>query len=208
MKAVVFDRDGVLASFDRRRAANRLEPLLPFSLAELESRLRRWHQASPGNVDLWPRFVRYLARDRTLPEFDVEALRKVDPLTFLVAHNDAHMALTAVRARGVMTAVLSNFGLLDLDASLVALKLADLIDIARSAEQLGVAKPDPRAYLAIAKALTVEPSDCLFLDDRDDCVAGARAVGMDAIRIDRSGETPGAWTSLAPLIEISGEMVC
>ncbi len=201
MKAVVFDRDGVLASFDQRRAARRLEPLLPFSLAELEARLRRWHRTAPGSADAWARFVRHLARDRALPAFDVDALLDLDPLTFLVAHSDAHGALTAVRDSGAKTAVLSNFGLLDLDASLGALGLAELVDISRSAEQLGVAKPHPEAYLAIAQELGVEPSECLFLDDRDDCVAGARAVGMDAVRVDRTGRHPEAWRSLAPLMD-------
>jgi putative hydrolase of the HAD superfamily len=199
MKAVVFDRDGVLASFDLRRAASCLEPLLPFDLAELEARMRRWHSTAPGGADVWPRFVRHLAGDRALPALDVDALLAVVPQTFLVAHADARPALEAVRTAGARTAVLSNFGLLDLEASLVALELAPLVDVSRSAAQLGHAKPHPEAYLAIARALCVDPAGCLFLDDRDDCVAGARAVGMAAVRIDRSGRTPGAWSSLAPL---------
>ena len=48
--------------------------------------------------------------------------------------------------------------------------------------ETGVRKPDPEAYLGAARTLGVTPADCLFIDDRPDNVAAARAVGMQAIR--------------------------
>ncbi len=46
----------------------------------------------------------------------------------------------------------------------------------------GVRKPDAEAYLGAARALGVSPAECLFIDDQDAMVAGARAVGMPAIQ--------------------------
>lgn len=42
----------------------------------------------------------------------------------------------------------------------------------------GHRKPDPEAYLVACRALDVPPEQCLFVDDRDQNVAGAEAVGM------------------------------
>ena len=48
----------------------------------------------------------------------------------------------------------------------------------------GVRKPDPRAYDGAARALGVAPAACLFVDDREENCAGARAAGMDAVRFE------------------------
>jgi len=99
--------------------------------------------------------------------------------------------------------VLSNFPLASLDASLRAAGLDDLIHVACSASVVGAPKPAAQAYLAVTQALGVEPSECLFLDDEAACVDGARRVGMQAFRVDRSraqhGLGEGSVCSLAAL---------
>jgi putative hydrolase of the HAD superfamily len=44
--------------------------------------------------------------------------------------------------------------------------------------EIGVAKPDPRAFRAVCAALELEPARCLLVDDVGANVAGARAAGM------------------------------
>ena len=44
--------------------------------------------------------------------------------------------------------------------------------------ECGLAKPDPEIYLLAAQAHGVAPQDCLFVDDKEAYVEGARAVGM------------------------------
>jgi putative hydrolase of the HAD superfamily len=55
---------------------------------------------------------------------------------------------------------------------------------------VGVRKPAPEPYLAAAKALGVEPSAVVFLDDTPECVEGARAVGMFGIHVDPVAPQP------------------
>ena len=45
---------------------------------------------------------------------------------------------------------------------------------------LGLHKPDPRIYRAVCRELKVKPDQCVFLDDREDNVLGARSIGMHA----------------------------
>lgn len=47
--------------------------------------------------------------------------------------------------------------------------------------QIGVVKPHPRAYEAIAERLGLALEECLLVDDQSHYCEGARAVGMQAI---------------------------
>jgi putative hydrolase of the HAD superfamily len=60
------------------------------------------------------------------------------------------------------------------------------LDAFVDATDVGVGKPDARAYLAAADALGLPPERVVFLDDLPENVEGARAVGMGAVRV-----TPG-----------------
>jgi epoxide hydrolase-like predicted phosphatase len=57
----------------------------------------------------------------------------------------------------------------------------DLVDTIVYSHEIGVAKPDPRAYTLACQRLSVEPTETVFLDDTEAAVAGARAVGMHAV---------------------------
>ena len=59
---------------------------------------------------------------------------------------------------------------------------ADLVDVIAYSHEIGVAKPDPAAYLLTCERLAVAPEEAVFLDDRQQAVDGAHAVGMAAIR--------------------------
>ena len=48
--------------------------------------------------------------------------------------------------------------------------------------ELGVTKPHPAMYQTIATKLGMLPEECLFIDDREGFVAGAKEVGMEAVQ--------------------------
>jgi FMN phosphatase YigB (HAD superfamily) len=45
----------------------------------------------------------------------------------------------------------------------------------------GLRKPDPRSFSTAARALGLPPAACVFVDDREQNCAAARATGMDAV---------------------------
>lgn len=57
-----------------------------------------------------------------------------------------------------------------------------------SAEE-GLSKPHPAIYARTSERLGVRPEACLFLDDRETNVLGARAAGMSSIRFRSAAET-------------------
>ena len=52
---------------------------------------------------------------------------------------------------------------------------------------LGVRKPNPRIYEIALDVMRAEPAASLFVDDREENVAGARAVGLRAIHAPEPG---------------------
>ncbi|MFM9594799.1 HAD family hydrolase [Streptomyces scabiei] len=76
-------------------------------------------------------------------------------------------------------ALLSNIPADHADAFLVAQPwLHDLDHVALSG-RIGTAKPDPAAFLHCVDALHTSPADFFFVDDREENVLAAEAVGMN-----------------------------
>lgn len=52
--------------------------------------------------------------------------------------------------------------------------------------EIGVMKPNPAIYLAATENVGTPPEHCLFVDDLQDNVDGAQAVGMQGIRFENA----------------------
>jgi putative hydrolase of the HAD superfamily len=96
---------------------------------------------------------------------------------------DSVSALTAIRHRGLRTAVISDCTH-ELPAILPTLPVAPLLDACVYSVEEGVCKPDPAIYLAACHKLGVAPTDCLYVGDGGSHeLSGATAVGMTAVRL-------------------------
>jgi putative hydrolase of the HAD superfamily len=97
---------------------------------------------------------------------------------------DAVPTLTAIKARGLRTGVISDCTH-ELPAFLPTLPVAPLLDARVFSVELGVCKPDPAIYLAACDQLGVDPQQCLYVGDGGSReLTGAAAVGMAAARLD------------------------
>lgn len=195
ISAVVFDRDGVLTSFDWTRAEEDVRPITGLPLEEIERRWGGWLNGltiDDAFVETQPisEFLSSLARELELGSKARDELVRLDYMAFAQGYPDARPALEEARRRGLKVGVLTNNSLLVSARSLLqCAALHDLVDVVLSSQMIGAAKPDPRAYQAIAEALGVSTTSCLFFDDIADWVEGARCAGMRAYLVDRSGQT-------------------
>lgn len=87
-----------------------------------------------------------------------------------------------LQAAGFRTGILSNLG--DAMEQGVRARCPWLEDFAHHtfSHRLGIAKPEPEIYRHAAEGLGVPIDEVLFVDDREDNIEAARAVGMQAIR--------------------------
>jgi len=66
--------------------------------------------------------------------------------------------------------------------SFVRQGICDVMDDVIISAEVCVMKPDPRIFQIAAERLHVQPSECIFVDDKEINLQGARAVGMKTIQ--------------------------
>ena len=120
----------------------------------------------------WSRMEQFIGRVRS---HDPEAMIRPE----------ARAAIRAAKDAGRRVAVLSN----ELDLMYGAelrrnLDLFALFDTVVDATHTRILKPDPRAYRAVLDELGLAAADCVFVDDQERNVVGARAVGMCTVLFD------------------------
>ncbi len=192
IRAIIFDRDGVLTQFDFETITAFFNRLLPITPYELVPRLQQWGEVVGFPTDIaeeqifWHSFCKQLSDELNLTSTTCAQLQGFNYLSVMQMFPETKPVLLDIRQRGLRTGVLSNNPMTAIHSSLVALGLADLIDIACAARINGVTKPHPAAYFSVLQALAVKPEECLFFDDEEHCVKGAYDIGMHAYLVDRS----------------------
>lgn len=66
--------------------------------------------------------------------------------------------------------------------------LDELTDLIVYSHEVGMSKPDPRIYELACARLGVRPEETVFLDDLDEMVDGARAVGVQALLFEHNAQ--------------------
>ncbi|WP_116947787.1 HAD family hydrolase [Jiangella endophytica] len=105
--------------------------------------------------------------------------------------DDAEAAVELVAAAGLRTGILTN-GPEDMQHDkLAVIGLTGRVGPVLTAEALGSAKPDPRAYAGLCAELGLDPATILYVgDDHRLDVVAARAAGLRAVHLDRRGTGP------------------
>lgn len=117
----------------------------------------------------------------TLPPSAVEELIRWDGRMWMTL-NPAMLAwATALKARGFLTAILSNIGDTTKQAMERELKWLTRFNVLVWSYQLRMAKPDPAIYLFALEKLGTQPGETLFIDDRLENVEASIALGMKAL---------------------------
>jgi putative hydrolase of the HAD superfamily len=78
--------------------------------------------------------------------------------------------------------------------------LDELFEVVVESAKVGLRKPDPAIYLYTCDLLSVQPQECVFLDDFGVNLKAARALGMITIRVD---ETLGALDELEQVLGLT-----
>jgi putative hydrolase of the HAD superfamily len=121
-----------------------------------------------------------------------------DSIAFM-AYEDARPAIDRLAAAGVKLAVVANWDV-SLPDVLARLGLSEPFAAIVTAAAVGAAKPDARPFQAALERLGADAARTVHVgDDPVTDIAGARAAGMPAILLDRSGRAPDSIAGLAEL---------
>lgn len=181
IRAVCWDFGGVLVRTFDRSGRERWEQRLGLAPNDLE----RWvfngevsARASQGRAttaDVWRR----IGEQFSLSTSDTEALAH-DFFSGDRADEELVRLIRSLRPF-YLTALISNAwpGLRGWLTDVWG--IADAFDQITSSAEVGMMKPEPPIYQHALRALGVLPGQAVFVDDFEENVAGARAVGMHAL---------------------------
>ena len=103
--------------------------------------------------------------------------------------------LREVREKGAAKVALFSNASTKLESDLASVALDVEFDVVFNSARLGIAKPDPQAFVTVAQRLETPVDRCLFVDDTLPNVEGARQAGMQA----------AAFVGVAPLRTLLAE---
>jgi putative hydrolase of the HAD superfamily len=211
--AVSFDAMGTLVTIEppaprlQRSLARRLGLVVELARCEAGMRAEMRHYRAhcsaahdaPTLATLRLECASLLADALALDVSGAELLPSLTDAIAFRAYADARPALAALAAAGIRLAVVANWDV-SLSDVLARLGLAGPFTAVVTAASVGAAKPDPKPFLVALELLGVEAAQCLHVgDDPVTDVAGARAAGLSALLLDRSGRAPDSLRDLSGL---------
>jgi len=178
-RIVLFDLFGVIALHQRPGALAEMaswcevpEDAFTEAYWDLRPAYDAGQQSAP---EYWPAVLRLLSRPVDAGMIEKLRLADIDSWSRVDRRMVAYVKSLRSRAR---VAVLSNIPADHADAFRAAQPWLRKLDHVAFSGKIGVAKPDPAAFQHCLTALHGAPADFLFVDDREENVRAARAIGM------------------------------
>jgi len=182
IRAVVFDIGGVLEITPDLGLDRRWETRLGLPDGEILARMRDiWRGGSIGTITLDD--VHEALGDRLGLDDQKVAQYMADLWREYLGTANTELIEYARRLRPrYRTGIVSNSFVGAREREQAAYGFEDLVEEIVYSHEAGFSKPDPRIYALICTRLDVPPAEMVFLDDAEACVAGARGVGIHAVR--------------------------
>ena len=128
------------------------------------------------------RVLKISAKSLTQPSSDILPILKA------LASNEANTVLATLKARGQITAVLSNGSPDMLEGAVDFAGVQGWLDDVLSVEDVGVFKPARVVYDMVGKRFDVSPEEVLFVSSNGWDAAAAAAYGFHTVWVNRAGE--------------------
>jgi putative hydrolase of the HAD superfamily len=182
IRAVVFDIGGVLEYTEPMQFERVWEQRLGLPDGEIVGRLADvWRGGSLGTVTE-DAVHRAVGERLGLDPATARALLDDMWVEYLGTGNtDLIRYVAGLRGR-VRTGILSNSFVGAREREQQSYGFADVFDVIVYSHEVGLAKPDPRAYRLVCDRLGVAPVEAVHVDDMPFAVEGARTAGMRAIQ--------------------------
>lgn len=214
IRAVLFDRDDTIAYTDRnvyQEAAIWVAKnygLEPRFVGEalmrqwIERGMKWWDiRSHQDEAEFWNLYGLELMQKLGLRPDDAPAFMEVFPYErYMKPVHNARQVLSTLKNRGIKIGVLSNT-LPSVNRTLQAVGLADLIDVALSTCLIGTHKPEAGAFEYALAELGFDAPQVLFVDDKQENIDAAQALGMPATLIDLTGKDRGAIHDLSDVLK-------
>jgi putative hydrolase of the HAD superfamily len=181
IKVVVFDFGGVIAKSDYHELANFIAKSLGISQEEALEEIAKFKKQETQGVkelDFWLDFAN--SNNIKLPNDWLDQLNAARLHSIKVIPGMIEL-VKDLQKQGFQTALLSN---VRESQAQIKRKLGyyELFDPALLSYEIGVKKPDPKAFYILLDRLKTSPDTVLFIDNKPLNIETAKSLGMDVIQ--------------------------
>jgi epoxide hydrolase-like predicted phosphatase len=189
IRAVVFDIGGVLEYTPRLGIDEQWEAKLGLEPGTLGQRLiHLWRGGSLGTITL-DEVHNGMAEAMDWSAEQVSAYMEDVWREYVGTLNTELAEYFASLRPTYKTGILSNSFVGAREREMAAYHFDQMADVIIYSHEVGLRKPDPRIYELTWQRLGVQPHEMIFLDDHDDMVEPARALGVHGIVFTHNART-------------------
>lgn len=193
---ILFDRDNTLLYFDQQAVhalALRISSVVPQANTRQAIRLwNTWQGEWPRTIgeeeDFWRTFWITFGTQYGCQEHELQALAAIGNMyhTVLQAYDDAFVTCAALRAQKYSLAVLTNFELPSIAATLDHAGIPSTwFDHLTSTSSLHTKKPYPDAWRQCLSRMGWQAQSCVVIEDNRDNARAAALIGCRSWIVDR-----------------------
>jgi putative hydrolase of the HAD superfamily len=201
IRAVIFDYGGVLTYLPTEMDWERMAGIAGVDLFRMH--VAYWLHRYPYEIGQYDsaQYWGLVGRDcgADLSGTEVRALVNQDNEQWGRPNPDMIALSRQLRQSGLRTAVLSNMQPDMLTFVRETHGWLNEFEVCIVSCEVAEAKPEPAIFTLTAERLQLTPEDCLFVDDREANVEGARKAGMAAIHFKSADSLPSVTSLLADL---------
>jgi HAD superfamily hydrolase (TIGR01509 family) len=183
-KAILFDMDGVIVDSE------------PLHVAAFQATLKRYghdlnedqykqHFAGKTDEAGFKQYFDFINETVHLPVIMDEKAKAYLELAAdqLVPYPGVIELIHELAARKVPLVLVTGSLRAEAEITLKTFKVAECFTAVVAAEDISQSKPNPEGYLKGAKALNVDPADCVVIEDAPSGVKAAKAAGMRCLAV-------------------------
>ena len=212
IRACIFDMDGVLIDTEPvwRRVEREVFARVGIELSD-EQLTETWGMRITEVVEHW-----YRSRQWNGVRPQAVAAAIVREMVIHVRDQGLAMpgaveAVTAVRDAGLRVAIASSSSRALIDAVIATLGIGDRIDVACSADDERLGKPDSAVFRSAARALDVLPEECMVFEDSPIGVRAAKAAGCYCVALNgaqpQAADLTAADRTIGSLLEVTPALI-
>lgn len=176
---VIFDMDDVLCHYDLGKRLRFLGKLADVTARDVQAAIWDSGFESASDAGGFPESEDYLAAFSERLGYKISEEKWVEARRAAMEPNLAVLAIVKnIKAQAELALYTNNGPLVKKHFRALFPEAAGLIESTFCSFEFGTKKPDPESYLRLLKAVSREPSECWFIDDKKSNVEGARLAGI------------------------------
>ena len=180
LKAILFDHDGTLVDSEVTHFQLWQAILTKYNIELSEQDYKDFHSGTPTprNSEILVNKYKLTITPEVLAEQKEKRTHKFLANNTFTLMPDSLDTIQYFHKMGLKLGVVTGAGRFGVTSTLQGHKLEKYFDVITTGEDVAKSKPDPDVYLLAMERLSVEPSECIAIEDTENGIRSAIAAGL------------------------------